>query len=319
MAHAPLAEQVPGLREEVGTHLEKFRKEEALAHALEKEIAKRKQEVGESSKKVEDLLTVQGSLRKDIEARDKELAAALMYRDKYAAAELRWQMSERALGQSKIETAKARADAENRFAGIALTGKRVIFLVDMSGSMELVDEKTIAPEKWQGVRDSLVKIMRSLPELEKFQVELFSDKPSFLLGQENAWFDYNPQTSAEQVYKALAAIKPRGGTNMYAALESAFRFRQAGMDTIYLFSDGLPNLGEGLPANAASLKEFEQAEILGKHIRNVLKTKWNQEMKGQPRVRINAVGFFYESPDLGAFLWALSRENEGSFVGMSKP
>ena len=36
-------------------------------------------------------------------------------------------------------------------------------------------------------------------------------------------------------------------------------------------------------------------------------------------VRINAVGFFYESPDVGAFLWALARENEGSFVGMSKP
>ena len=37
------------------------------------------------------------------------------------------------------------------------------------------------------------------------------------------------------------------------------------------------------------------------------------------RVRINAVGFFFESPDVGAFLWALSRENDGSFVGMSRP
>ena len=29
--------------------------------------------------------------------------------------------------------------------------------------------------------------------------------------------------------------------------------------------------------------------------------------------------FWAESPDVGAFLWALARENEGSFVGMSKP
>jgi hypothetical protein len=36
-------------------------------------------------------------------------------------------------------------------------------------------------------------------------------------------------------------------------------------------------------------------------------------------VRINSIGFFYESPEVGAFLWALSRENDGSFVGMSKP
>jgi hypothetical protein len=27
----------------------------------------------------------------------------------------------------------------------------------------------------------------------------------------------------------------------------------------------------------------------------------------------------FKSPDLGSFLWALSRENDGSFVGMSKP
>ena len=37
------------------------------------------------------------------------------------------------------------------------------------------------------------------------------------------------------------------------------------------------------------------------------------------RVRINSIGFFYQSPNVGAFLWNLSRENDGSFVGMSKP
>ena len=42
------------------------------------------------------------------------------------------------------QTSRALAAAENRFEGIALTGRRVVFLVDMSGSMELVDEKTPA-------------------------------------------------------------------------------------------------------------------------------------------------------------------------------
>ena len=36
-------------------------------------------------------------------------------------------------------------------------------------------------------------------------------------------------------------------------------------------------------------------------------------------VRINALGFFFESPDVGAFLWALAREHDGSFVGLSRP
>ena len=39
----------------------------------------------------------------------------------------------------------------------------------------------------------------------------------------------------------------------------------------------------------------------------------------RPRVRINTVGFFFDSPDVGAFLWAMAREHEGSFVGMSRP
>jgi hypothetical protein len=106
---------------------------------------------------------------------------------------------------------------------------------------------------------------------------------------------------------------------MYAAVESAFRYRARGLDTIYLLSDGLPNQGEGLPKSARDLKEVERGAILGKHIRKTLKNNWNLPRPGRPRVRINTIGFFYESPDLGAFLWALAREHDGSFVGMSKP
>jgi hypothetical protein len=50
-----------------------------------------------------------------------------------------------------------------------------------------------------------------------------------------------------------------------------------------------------------------------------MKTRWNPDKVEFPKVKINTVGFFYESPDVGAFLWALARENNGNFVGMSKP
>jgi hypothetical protein len=107
---------------------------------------------------------------------------------------------------------------------------------------------------------------------------------------------------------------------MYAALQLAFRLRAKGMDTIYLFSDGLPNLGEGVRAEALNtLREVERNDLLARHIRRTLRSDWNRTLPGQPRVRINTIGFFYESPDVGAFLWALARENDGSFVGMSKP
>ena len=79
---------------------------------------------------------------------------------------------------------------------------------------------------------------------------------------------------------------------------------------------GLPTAGDGLPSNASRLSETQKTELLSKHLRARLKNVWNAPAAGRPRVRINAIGFFFESPDVGAFLWALAREHEGSFVGM---
>ncbi len=270
-----VADQVPTLQDEVKTARDRYATQEALLKALEKEMARRNQE-----------LTV-------------------LQADKQTL---------------RREADQARAAAENRFAGINLTGRRVLFLVDMSGSMELVDENTPAPSKWQGVRETVVKILGSLPELEKFQIIVFSEKASFLLNNTGQWIDYDPRTSRDRVLKALADIKPKGGTNMSTAMELVFTLRAAGLDTVYFLSDGLPNTGAGLtPEQERTLKETQRCEILSNYIRKKLKTEWNRPRPDQPRVRINTIGFFYESPDVGAFLWALARENDGSFVGMSRP
>jgi hypothetical protein len=184
----------------------------------------------------------------------------------------------------------------------------------------MIDEKTQAPDKWTEVRQALARIMRSLPDLEKFQVILFANQARYLLGSERRWLDFDPVTSPGRVAETMALIKPKGNTDMYAAFEAAFRLRNDGLDTIYILSDGLPNMGVGLPPQSpATLKETERAEILSKHVRRTLLTDWNRPIAGKSRVRVNAVGFFYESSDIGAFLWALTRENDGSFVGMSKP
>jgi hypothetical protein len=297
-----LAAKLKDAEARVKDYRDKLAAEEAIAKGLEKEINKRMRGLEDAEKGL-------ATRDRDLERARKDLDVA---RRAVAALE----------DEKKgliAEAERVRAAADNRFAGIQLTGRRVVFLVDMSGSMEYVDEKTLAPEKWSGVRETLGKIMRSLPSLEKYQVILFSDKVTFLLGGDDGWLDYDGQ-SAERATAALKKISPKGGTNMYAAFAAAFRFRPQGLDTIYFLSDGLPNMGEGLSdQQAKGLKETEQAEILGKYVRRKLQGDWNREIRGQARVRVNAVGFFYESPDVGAFLWALTRENEGGFVGMSKP
>jgi predicted nucleic acid-binding Zn-ribbon protein len=304
------ASLVPSLRSDLKEAREQYAAEKALAAALEKEIAKRTRDLKDADKSLEKLVDSRRSLERDVEARDKELARA---RQNLTA--LR--------DQNKTlqgETARVRAAAQNRFAGITLTGRRVLFLVDASGSMDLVDENTKAPTKWADVGDTVVRLMRSLPDLEKYQVIVFAETTAFLFAGEEDWLDYKAQASPERVRTDLAKITPKGGTNMYAALQLSFRLRAKGMDTIYLFSDGLPNLGEGVrPEEINSLREVERNDRLARHIRRTLQSDWNRNLPGQGRVRINTIGFFYESPDVGAFLWALARENDGSFVGMSKP
>jgi hypothetical protein len=335
------AQQVPGLRKDLEAARVRYADEEARARALEREIARRRDELKEAGTTLEGLRAARRALERDLEGRDKELALARPYKDKWSGAEARVtslgrQLAERdralaAAGRSietleedkkalRAEAARVRAAADNRFAGVALTGRRVVFLVDTSGSMDLVAEDTPAPAKWPEVRDTVVKVMRSLPDLEKFQVIGFAEKTTYLLGGRGDWLDYDARTSPERVLKALKAVKPDGGTDMYLAVEAAFRLRAQGLDTVYLFSDGLPNVGEGLPPGGGrGLTEVQRSELLAKHIRKTLKADWNRPQRARPRVRINAVGFFYESPDVGAFLWALARENDGSFVGMSKP
>ncbi|HTU23185.1 MAG TPA: VWA domain-containing protein [Gemmataceae bacterium] len=304
------AKQIPALRGDLKEAREQYAAEKALAAALEKEIAKRLRALKEADKELESMEASRRSLERDLESRDKELALA-----RRSLATLREQNK-----TLEGETARVRAAAENRFAGITLTGRRVLFLVDMSGSMVLVDEKTKAPTKWADVRNTVARLMRSLPDLEKYQVIVFAEKAAFLFDGEEGWLSFDARTSVDRVRNGLAKITPKGGTNMYAALQSAFRLRSQGMDTIYLLSDGLPNLGEGVAATTLNtLKELERNDVLARHIRKTLQSDWNRPFPGRPRVRINTIGFFYESPDVGAFLWALARENDGSFVGMSKP
>jgi chemotaxis protein histidine kinase CheA len=275
---------------------DKVKKADEKAAESEKEVAKSKEEA------------------------EKALAAARKERD-----DARREKDE--LGKRVLLLQGQVIENEKRFAGMPLTGENVVFLVDTSGSMKYVGPKAPDPQKWPGVCGTVAQLMRSLPNLKKFQVITFADEPKYLFkGTEGRWIDYDPRKSADEVLAALLKIDPDDGTNLYASMQWAFRFRAQGLDTVYLFSDGLPNMGEGVPeATARQMrqndKELELGRLLGDYLLKTLRTDWNapREAQGQKKVRINTVGFFYESPDCGAFLWALARSNDGNFVGMSKP
>jgi peptidoglycan hydrolase CwlO-like protein len=352
-----VADLVPGLRSQLKSAQDQYASDESKVKTLEtdlsaraleldaatrkllasqKDATRRSQDLDDAGQKLTALQTLRTHLETDLEDRNKELTLLRTYKDKWSADQEQMLSLKKELAASRTtfdalqtektkwqtEAARVRAEADNRFAGITLTGRRVVFLVDMSGSMEYLDDNTPAPQKWVAVRETIAKIMRSLPDLRKFQIVAFSNKAIFPLGNAGDWLDFNPDASADLVLKTLAAVKPNGGTNMYGAMEAVFRMRPQGLDTVYFLSDGIPNMGEGVTPEeikAGKLTDVDVGSRLGAAVRKKLKADWNRELDGKPRVHLNTVGFFYESPDVGAFLWALARENEGSFVGMNKP
>jgi predicted nucleic acid-binding Zn-ribbon protein len=330
-----LADLVPDLRTDLKTARDNLTKRQVDLDDLKKLLLAAKSDrdtlqraIDDQTRSYKDKLKTADDKSRDLEStlaliRDKLKVSddkALDLLKKMVEKETALTDAQRTIRTLRNDIGAIRTAAENRFAGIALTGKRVVFMVDMSGSMGYIAEKEEAPEKWPGVRDTVLKLMKSLPELEKFQLIVFSDKARYLLGSDGRWIDYDSKTTPAKVSKALTDLQPKGGTDMYAPMEMAFRLRASGLDTIYLLSDGLPNMGTGVdPDKARTMSEQQLGELLGKHILKTLRTDWNRPLRDVPKVKINAVGFFYESPDVGAFLWALARANEGSFVGMSKP
>jgi hypothetical protein len=293
----------------------------------ELQLKMREQDLERSRKEVLDILAAKNLATKDLTlgaqnlAEAKALIAALtkerdLWKEKGVA-------SNSVLGALQLEKDKLtqrivdlQAEADQRFAGIPLTGENVVFLIDISGSMTMLDENTDDPEKWPFLCETLMKLMKSIPTLQRFQIILFSDKTSYLFGGRDSWYKYEGPQTAKLTRDALRKVKVEGGTNMHDAFEEAFRYRKLKLDTIYLFSDGLPNLGAGVPAAIANPTEAQKNFYMSKFIRDKLKSEWNRPDAGQKNVRINAVGFFFESPDVGAFLWALAREHKGSFVGL---
>jgi len=275
---------------------------------LEKDLVRFKSDAVDADRKLRDVLASQKDYNQKVSLTSKEL--------EQAKARIAALQSERSVLVDRARALQLAADA--RFAGVPLTGSRVLFLVDMSGSMELIDENTADPDKWPLVCETVSKIMQSLPDLKQYQVILFSDRVRYPLGNEGRWLNYEGKENAQVAGERLKKVRPIGETNMYAAFDEAFRYRDHGLETIYVLSDGLPNAGEGLPNSTANLSEQQKSELLGKHVRNRLKNEWNRAAPNRSRIRINTVGFFFESPDVGAFLWALSRENGGSFVGTNR-
>lgn len=139
------------------------------------------------------------------------------------------------------------------FAGIPVEGTRVVFILDLSGSMEWPMDDTDGKGKVKRLdyaKRELLKAVDALPENSMFNLVTFN-------GDDEAedWSkklvdasDRNKKRLANFVEK----LRPLGGTNLWSGMEAALNIKslvlgnhyETSVDEIFLLSDGAPSVGD---------------------------------------------------------------------------
>ncbi len=191
--------------------------------------------------------------------------------------------------------------------GITTHSRRILYVVDVSGSMT---EPGASAEgaRIDDAKKELLRSLRALDGASAFTIYSFSDavrkwRPGLVKATPEA---------KEDARGFVDALDATNWTNTFGALEEAFRSSAADprnnmgeeyglvADTIFLLTDGAPTTPAGKPRDAAGREEW--VRVL-EAVRD-----WNRDK----RVSIHCVG-------VGAainadFLSALARENGGRFV-----
>lgn len=132
-------------------------------------------------------------------------------------------------------------------SAIRVESRRVCFVIDVSGSMKELtswgrldkdDGGVPRSTRMDVVRAELAGALDSLSDGAEFNVLLFSDDV-------DRWSNGLEPAGESSLRKAKAFVAreaPSGGTNLHAALREAFSDQR--VDSIVLFSDGEPSMGE---------------------------------------------------------------------------
>jgi hypothetical protein len=132
---------------------------------------------------------------------------------------------------------------ESKFFGIRIISHRVIFIIDVSGSMDeglLNDYRGKAVKnRMEVAKTELSKCIQGLDPGALFNIYPFSsDVEKWVDGSLAAANEKNRLDAVGFVEK----LGPFGGTNLYGAIQAAFK--DPDVDTIFIMSDGEPSVGD---------------------------------------------------------------------------
>ena len=199
---------------------------------------------------------------------------------------------------------KAERQGETRYWGIRIESLRVVFVIDVSSTMaaDLKDPDDLAPPPGKSrmdlARREIKNVIASLPSEAAFNIIAYND---FVM----RWKDRLQKASSDNKQQAQAFLDdlfPFGATNIYDALELAFRISAPGTkdkyydqsaDTILFLSDGGPTAGrttepEEILAAVRDWNKVKKVVVhvigIGQQIYKPLLTKLAEENWGEFRL-----------------------------------
>jgi hypothetical protein len=227
-----------------------------------------------------------------------------------------WWEAQREAGGGRPAAGRA---GEPRYAGptyygIRLVTNRVVFVLDLSGSMRDPVEpsenllRRLPPEdrplvgkeiknKLELAKSQLARAVQALPEEASFSLVFFSDSPF-------VWEKSLVPATAENKKRALQRVESAGasgGTNIHDALRATLelggedaleRFAQ-GPDTVFLLTDGNPSRGE-----------LRDPRLL---------QSWFGDENLPRRIRVNTIGVGRQA---ARFLKGMAEDSGGEFISL---
>ena len=199
--------------------------------------------------------------------------------------------------------------------GLKLDGKRILILLDVSGSM--LDDTIVNIIRFRNMRDGLkrnapkwVRTLRTvdwltarLPRDSQYQIYLFNTETRALLpGLAGKWLDVGNKAELNSMIEALGKVVPEGGTNLEKAFAAIGKLRPR-PDNVYLITDGLPTQGS---------RRVRGATITGKQRLDLFDRAKKQVPGGMP---LNVILAPMEGDPAAAYeYWRLAMSTNGAFL-----
>ena len=199
--------------------------------------------------------------------------------------------------------------------GLKLGGKRILILLDVSGSM--LDDTIVNIIRIRNMRDGVkrnapkwVQTLRMVdwltarfPRDSEYQIYVFNTETRAVMpGLAGKWLDVGNKAELDSVIEALGKIVPEGGTNLEKAFAATGKLRPR-PDNVYLITDGLPTQGS---------RTVRGATITGKQRLNLFARAVNQVPGNVP---LNVILTPLEGdPEAAYAYWRLAMNSNGSFL-----